>query len=312
LTNANRQPLPFHREMEFEYGTLREIAPGLRRLVCENPGQFTFNGTNCYVVGRGEVAVIDPGPAEGRHLEALLAGLGRERVTHILITHCHSDHSGAAEALKHATGAVLCGLPRSPDDPARGAKAPSGADFLAPVAYDQTLKNGDRIKRASFEIEAIHTPGHAPDHLCFYLSQQNLLLSGDHVMGWNTTVVAPPEGHMGSYMRSLELLLWRHETAYYPAHGGPVSQPRRLVKALIMHRRWREGEIVEWLRQGLKRVGELLPRIYPGLDPALEHAAALALLGQLEFMVEKGMAASREPGPLSLDHEFSLLAGGTA
>ena len=259
-----------------------------------------------HVVGDGEVAVIDPGPAAGEQLDVLCDALKGETVSHILVTHCHADHSGAAEALKARTGAPTCGMPRPEGAPSAGAKGPSGKSFAVPVAFDSPLQHGGSIEGGGWELQAIHTPGHAPDHLCFYWPEANVLFSGDTVMGWNTSVIAPPEGHMGSYLRSLDFLMERKEAVYFPAHGAPIYEPQRYVKALIFHRRWREMEIVECLRAGLATIGEMVPRIYNGLDPSLKGAASMAVFAQLEYLAEKGMVRTRKPGPLAMDQEFAL------
>ncbi len=306
MSADKKQQPPFHREMQFQYGVLQQIAPDLRRLVCHNPSPFTFKGTNTYVLGRDNVAIIDPGPVPGEQLDILCEQLSGEHITHILLTHCHSDHSGAAALLKERTGAELCGMPRAADDPSLSAAGPSGSRSVTPVAFDRVLEHGSIVAGEGWEVEAIHTPGHAPDHLCFSVRGRNMLLSGDHVMGWNTSVVAPPEGNMGDYMRSLELLMAREEAMYYPGHGGPVSEPQRFVKALIFHRRWRESEINECLREGLSKIDQVVPKLYPSIDPALTRAAAFAVLAQLEFMVEKGIVKMLRPGPLAIDQEFGL------
>ncbi len=306
MSSQTQKTPPFSREMQFQYGALERVAPGLRRIVCHNPGPFTFKGTNLYVIGEGKVAVVDPGPGDGEQLDVLLNTLAGETITHILVTHCHSDHSGAVRVLRERTGAIVCGMPRAAGHPGTGVNSPSGRGFVTPVDFDITLEHGGRIVGAGWEAEALHTPGHAPDHLCFYLPVQNILLSGDHVMGWNTSIVAPPEGHMGSYMRSLELLMERDDAVYFPGHGGPVKEPQRYVKALIFHRRWREGEVMECLRAGHRTIAEMMPRMYAGIDPALSGAAALAIFAQLEFLAEKGAIVTRKPGPLAMDQEFAL------
>ncbi len=298
MSSKRQKTPPFSREMTFKYGELEQVAPGLRRIVCHNPGPFTFKGTNLYVIGEGEVAVADPGPAAGAQLDVLASALKGETITHILATHCHADHTGAAAALKERTGALVCGMPRAANALNRTS--------VVPVAFDLPLQHGSKIAGSSWEAEAIHTPGHAPDHLCFYLPRQNILLSGDHVMGWNTSVVAPPEGHMGSYMRSLELLMARKDPVYFPGHGGPVHEPQRYVKALVFHRRWREGEVIECLREGLVSAAEMVSRIYNNIEPSLSGAAAMSVFAQLEFLAEKGKVVARKPGPLTLDQEFEL------
>jgi glyoxylase-like metal-dependent hydrolase (beta-lactamase superfamily II) len=308
LTDAQPKTPPFSREMDFRYGAIEQVAPGLRRIVCHNPGAMTFKGTNLYVIGEGRVAVVDPGPASSEQLDVLQAGLEGETITHILLTHCHGDHSGAAQALKARTGAAACGMPRAVGEPGLAAGGPSGRSFVVPVEFDIPLSHGTTLAGEGWQVEAAHTPGHAPDHLCFHLAGRNILLSGDHVMGWNTSVIAPPEGHMGSYMRSLELLMTRvDDLTYFPGHGGPIHEPQRFVKALMFHRLWRESQITECLRAGSSTIAEIVPRIYNGIEPGLLRAAALAVLAQLEYMTEKGTVALLKAGPLCMDQEFALI-----
>jgi glyoxylase-like metal-dependent hydrolase (beta-lactamase superfamily II) len=306
LTAETERTPPFSRHMDFKYDALEPVAPGLRRIVCHNPGFFTFKGTNLYVIGKGEVAIIDPGPENGGQLEVLEEALKGETITHIFVTHCHSDHSGAVAELRGRTGATVCGMPRVSGDPAVGKKGPSGRNYIVPVDFDVALASGSKLSGASWKMEAIHTPGHAPDHLCYSLPEQNILLSGDHVMGWNTSVIAPPEGHMGSYMNALELLMDRQESVYFPGHGGPVREPQRFVKALIFHRRWRESEIIECLKEGIGTISEMVPRMYKGIEPSLSGAAALSVFAQLEYLAEKGTIIMRKPGILGMDQEFAL------
>ncbi len=307
MTTKDRQPLPFQREMLFEYGKLQELTPGLRRLVCQNPGPFTFKGTNTYILGRGDVAVVDPGPLSDEHLDNLQRSLAGERVTHILVTHCHSDHSGAVADLKQRTGAQVCGMPRASDDPALVATSPSGAKFVAPVNFDRNLTTGDQVHGNGWRVEAIHTPGHAPDHLCYAVPDENLLLAGDHVMGWSTTVIAPPEGNLGRYQTSLELISNRSEGIFYPGHGGPITEPQRLIRALLIHRRLREAEILELLRQDISSIDRLVPKIYAEIQSSLAGAAALTVFAQLEWLVERGIVKTTKPGPLSRVQEFAIV-----
>ncbi len=301
------EQIPFQKEMRFEYGVTSEVAPGVRRLVAPNPGPMTDHGTNTYIIGRGSVAVIDPGPESPDHLQALLDELAREgeRVSHILITHTHLDHCAGLAALKAATGALTAGFGsvglRQTDT-----LGPSGRSFAdGQFAPDIPLRDGEVLSGEGWEMTALHTPGHAPDHLCFEYAPARALFSGDHVMGWNTSVIAPPEGHMGAYLESLHRLLDFGHTAHFPGHGGWIDQPQRLVKAYIMHRRWRENEIVQAMQAGAPSVPEITARVYAGLPEHLERAAQLSVLAHLERLVETGRAEST--GPISLEASFWLI-----
>ncbi len=291
--------LPFSREFEATPGVAEEVGPGLRRLLANNPNPFTFKGTNTYIVGTGEVAVVDPGPDDDEHLNAILAELAKngERVTHIFLTHTHKDHSAGLTRFAEMTGAEVLGYGSTPEERGAVQLSPSAESFLdADFTPDRRLTGGEKIEGGNWSLEAIFTPGHAPDHLCFALNDGQILLSGDHVMGWNTTVVAPPEGDMGDYIRSLEVLLGRPEQVYFPGHGGRVDQAQRLVKAFIMHRRWRESQILECLRDGLDTIDSIVPRIYEGLASSLTDAAAYSVLGHLKLLVETGrVAADSQP-----------------
>jgi len=293
----NKKPsatkLAFNREMNFDYGVLQPILPGVRRLVANNAGPFTFKGTNTYVIGRGEVAVIDPGPDDADHIEALIRELSGERISHILVTHTHRDHTDGVARLRERTGATLLGY--GPTGEERGVRTPEGTDasFVdGDFAPDKTLREGDTVRGENWALDAIHTPGHAPDHLCFALMGERTVFSGDHVMGWNTTIVAPPEGHMGRYIGSLERLMKRHDKVFLPAHGGRIETPQRVVKAYIMHRKWREGAIYTCLEDGLDSIPEIVAKIYPDLNPDLFGAAALSVLAHLEYLSERGLVDS--------------------
>ncbi len=300
------EQIPFQKEMSFDYGVASEIAPGVRRLVAPNPGPMTDHGTNTYIVGRGNVAVIDPGPDSADHLQALLDELARngERVTHILITHTHLDHCAGLAALQSATGALTAGF-GSVGLRQTNTLGPGGRSFAdGRFAPDVRLRDGDVVSGENWEITALHTPGHAPDHLCFDYAPARALFSGDHVMGWNTSVIAPPEGHMGAYLQSLHRLLAFGHEAFFPGHGGAIDQPQRLVKAFIMHRRWREHEIIEAMQSGARSVPEITARVYAGLPAHLERAAQLSVLAHLERLVENGRASVS--GPISLEASFRL------
>jgi glyoxylase-like metal-dependent hydrolase (beta-lactamase superfamily II) len=300
------EQIPFKKEMRFEYGVAREIAPGVRRLVAPNPGAMTHHGTNTYIVGRGEVAVIDPGPDSEDHRNALLETLAAtgEHVTHFLLTHTHLDHCAGLAALQAATGAQTAGFGsvglRQTDRLGPGGRSFADGAF----APDIPLGDRDTLAGKDWTLTALHTPGHAPDHLCYEFAASGVLFSGDHVMGWNTSVIAPPEGHMGDYLASLHRLLDYGHEVYFPGHGGRIEQPQRLVKAFIMHRRWRESEVVESMTAGARTVPEITAQVYAGLPEHLTRAAQLSVLAHLERLVENGRA--RASGPVTLDDTFSL------
>lgn len=291
--------LPFAREFDFDYGVAGEVTPGVRRIVANNPSPFTFKGTNSYIVGYGEVALIDPGPDDQAHRDAIFAELAKkgERISHILLTHTHKDHSAGLAAMAETTGAPVAGYGSDPEKRAAFQLNPASEAILdVDFRPDTPLRGGEVIQGRNWALEAVHTPGHAPDHIAFAMAGTNILFSGDHVMGWNTSVVAPPEGNMADYIRSLELLLKRSEDVYYPGHGGAVHQAQRLVKAFIMHRRWRETQILEALRSGLDAIPAIVAKIYPEISASLRDAAGYSVLAQLELLVETGQVLA-EPGP---------------
>ncbi len=310
--------LAFNRTIEFEYGIARELAPGVRRIVAQNPGPFTFKGTNTYLVGTDELAVIDPGPDDEAHVEAVLRAAASARISHILVTHTHRDHTGAVAALKARTGATV--LAYGPTGKPRGARtsSPSGKVFVdLDFEPDETLRDGDIVAGAGWSFDVLHTPGHAPDHLCFALSGRRTVFTGDHVMGWNTTVVAPPEGHMGDYMASLEALLARNDLVFLPGHGGRIRTPRRVVKAYLLHRKWRESAIYACLEKGARFIPQIVASVYTNLEPHLYPAAALSVLAHLELLAERGqvlVGSQSQPGsapaqPAAIEAAFSLPRG---
>src|SRR5665213_3015864 len=279
--------IPFRRDFAFEYGRLEPVAPGIRRIVARNPGPFTFRGTGTYVVGEGEVAVIDPGPDLPEHVEALLMDLAGETVTHILVTHTHRDHSPAAAAVKAATGAPTYGFGPHAGGRRGEAGVEEGGDW--DFAPDITLRDGDAIDGAGWRFEAVHTPGHTSNHLCFALPDSGILFSGDHVMGWSTSVIAPPDGDMAAYMASLDKLLGRGDAVYWPTHGPAITEPKAHVRAFIAHRREREAGILACLRDGVGRIDAMVERLYVGLDPNLKRAAGRSVLAHLVDLVGRGI-----------------------
>ncbi len=296
--------LDFKTDMSFRYGVASGLGPGVMRLVCENPGAFTFKGTNTYLVGSTELAVIDPGPRDDKHIDDILKAAGGRAITHILITHTHRDHVDNAEALKQATGATTCGYRRTGAERGNIENSPSGTEFVdIDFAPDIELAHGDVVTGADWALSALHTPGHAPDHICYALHGRDILFSGDHVMAWNTTVVAPPEGRMADYLASLQLLLDRRESLYLPGHGGRITEATRMVKAYLLHRRWREQAIVAAIRDGRETVREVAELIYDKLDPKLHTAALLSVMAHVEHLIEREIVSGE--GPLSFDQRLS-------
>jgi glyoxylase-like metal-dependent hydrolase (beta-lactamase superfamily II) len=289
--------IPFRREFSFEYGRLERVAPGIRRIVARNPSPFTFRGTGTYVVGDGEVAVIDPGPDLDEHVAALLAGLSGERVTHILITHTHNDHSPAAAALKTATGAPTYGFGPHAGGKRGDPAVEEGGDW--DFTPDVTVHDGDAIAGSGWRFEAVHTPGHTSNHLCFALPEQGILFSGDHVMGWSTSVIAPPDGEMSAYMASLDKLLGRQDAVYWPTHGPAITQPQAHVRAFVAHRREREAGIVECLAAGSERIDAIVDKLYVGLQPGLRRAAGRSVHAHLIDLAGRGIVES--DGPPTID-----------
>ena len=298
--------IPFKKTMEFAYGEPRELAPGVVRLVANNPSPFTFHGTNTYLVGTKELALIDPGPEDPAHFEAIMRTAAGRPITHIFITHTHRDHTDGLERLRTATGAKVCARGRSMRAPRNLKTSPSGAEFIdIEFTPDLVMGDGDAVSGADWRLEALFTPGHAPDHLCFAESSSNVLFCGDHVMGWNTTVVAPPEGNMSDYMRSLEKLLDRKESVFMPGHGGRIEQAGRMVKAYIVHRRWREQAILDAVRQGHITIDRIVAAVYDGLDPRLVKAASLSVLAHIESLIDRGLVSC--DGPPDLDRPVAAV-----
>ena len=271
---------------DFPTGEVIELEPLVRRVLAPNPGPFTYSGTQTYIVGRGEVAVIDPGPDDRRHVDAVLKAVARERVRTILCTHTHRDHSPAAPALKAATGAEIVGCaPLVLED--SGPRA--DAAFDRSYAPDRVLGDGERVGGSGWTLEAVATPGHTSNHLCFALLETGALFTGDHVMGWSTTVVSPPDGDMAAYMASLDKLGARHDRIYYPAHGEAVDRPQRLIRGLAGHRKSREGQILRLLKQGERPIPAMVEKMYVGLDPRLHGAAGRSVLAHLIDLNQRGL-----------------------
>jgi glyoxylase-like metal-dependent hydrolase (beta-lactamase superfamily II) len=272
-------------------GRVERLGGRIRRILAPNPSPFTYTGTQTYIVGEGDVAVIDPGPDLPAHLEALTAALEGERVTAILCTHTHRDHSPASRPLQAATGAPIVGCaPLSLRD--SGPRADEAFDF--DYRPDRILAEGDRASGPGWTLEAVATPGHTSNHLCLAFEQEGALFTGDHVMGWSTTVVAPPDGDMADYMASLDRLLLREDLVYYPAHGPAVQEPHAHVRRLIAHRRMRERQILGQLELGEGRIPAMVEALYRDIDPRLFPAAGRSVLAHLVDLERRGLV--REEG----------------
>jgi glyoxylase-like metal-dependent hydrolase (beta-lactamase superfamily II) len=299
--------IPFNRDFACAYGVAETLSPLVRRVVARNPSPFTFKGTGTYIVGRGQVAMIDPGPDLADHVAALLDALRGESVTHILITHTHLDHSPAAAAVKRATGARTYGYGRhgsgrAEDRAGVGGRTEEGGDH--DFVPDMQLRDGDAVTGPGWRLDAIETPGHTSNHLSFHLAEENTLFSGDHVMGWSTSVIAPPDGDMASYMRSLEKLLRREDALYRPTHGPAIADPRPFVRSFIAHRNERADAILARLAAGDRTIDEIVREVYRGLDQRLVHAAGRSVLAHLVALVEEGRVLA--DGPPRLDASFRL------
>lgn len=311
--NPMPTPLPLNRAYDPAYGAAIRLSPRVLRVLARNPSPFTFHGTGTYIVeGEGTAAVIDPGPIEPAHLDAILSALGGRRVTHILITHTHHDHSPLAADLKARTGAQTWGYgPHGSGPHEEGTPAiEEGGDMT--FVPDVEVRDGDIIAGEGFTIEALHTPGHTSNHLCFRLLEERALFTGDHVMGWSTTVVGPPDGDMRAYMQSLRRLTDTADEVFYPTHGAPVGgphdalarSPADFAKALVLHREEREAQILAAIRSGLATIPDMVADIYKDVDKRLHPAAGLSVLAHLKGMAADGRV--RTDGEASARARYSL------
>ena len=295
--------IPFVRDLEFKYGAVAQVSPLVRRVVAENPGPFTYLGTGVYIIGRGDVAVIDPGPMMEDHFEALKAALKGERITHVLVTHSHMDHSPLAHPLAKWAGCKVY---------AAGSAIPSESEVRMEAgddlrfAPDVVVKDGDVFKGSNWTIEAITTPGHTSNHVCFALKEENALFSGDHVMGWSTTVISPPDGHMGDYFASLEKIRKRGFSTIWPTHGPPITDVAPFLDAYITHRQAREQMIIGRLKAGDTLIPKMVEVIYKDVDKRLHPAACHSVLAHVIHLVETGKV--KADGPFNLTTEYHPLA----
>jgi glyoxylase-like metal-dependent hydrolase (beta-lactamase superfamily II) len=270
-------------------GQAIQLEPLVARVLAANPSPFTYTGTQTYLVGTHDLAVIDPGPDLPEHVDALTAAIAGRPVVAIMCTHTHRDHSPASRAIAAATGAPIIGCaPLTLDDDGPRADAAFDRDY----APDRVLNDGERITGRDWTLAAVATPGHTSNHLCFALEESGVLFTGDHIMGWSTSVVAPPDGDMGDYMASLEKLLAREDRVYYPAHGDAVEKPQRLVRGMMGHRKQREGQILRLLDAQVGEIPAMVEKMYVGLDPRLTGAAGRSVLAHLLDLQNRGLAHS--------------------
>ncbi len=294
--------IPFVREMAFAYGEAQEVSPLIRRLVANNPGPFTFYGTGVYIIGAGDsVAMIDPGPAGDAHQDDLKRALDGRRLTHIFVTHGHMDHSPAARPLAEATGALIyaSGLPFSAVESDVRMEAGDDDGFKPDVA----LNDGEIVRGDGWTIEAVFTPGHTSHHMAYALHEENALFPGDHIMGWSTTVISPPDGDMDDYLRSLEKVRARGFDVLWPTHGPPIRAPQAFIDAYVAHRLAREDQILAQLRQGRTTIKEMVPVMYADVDPRLHPAACHSVLAHMIRLVKVG--AVRADGAPTIETRYA-------
>ena len=298
--------IPFVRDFDFAWGRRDQVSPLIQRVIAENPGPFTFTGTGTYIIGRdtpwARVAVIDPGPPDETHLKALLAAVAGRTVGHVLVTHTHRDHSPLARPFAEATGATI--LAAEPPPVVIHASGPSEEGDDEAFAPDVVLTGGEIVEGDGWTIEALATPGHASNHMAFVLKEENALFCGDHVMGWSTTVVAPPDGDMSDYMASLDAVIARKFAVLWPTHGAPVTEPAAFLAAYRAHRVAREDQVLARLAAGDQRIAEMIPVLYATVDQRLWPAASLSVLAHLIKLVREGRVAAAPAA--TLDAAYSL------
>ncbi len=277
--------MKFNRELDFTYGEADQLASGLRRVIARNPGPFTFHGTGTYIIGQGKVAVIDPGPLLEDHLNAILTATKGEQITHIFVTHTHGDHAPLAAPLKERTGAMILGCAPAPSTALPSHEEEHNTGY----APDHVLADGERIEGPGWALEAVHTPGHTASHLCFAWRERSILFPGDHVMGWSTTIISPPDGDMAAYMNSLDRLEERPESVYYPAHGPAIENAHEHIRALRRHRLQREAQLLELLKEGISTIPAMVEAAYPDLPRMMHPAAERSVLAHLIKLEEEGL-----------------------
>jgi glyoxylase-like metal-dependent hydrolase (beta-lactamase superfamily II) len=293
--------IPYVRDLEFKYGEVAQVSPLIRRVIANNPGPFTYLGTGVYIIGKGDVAVIDPGPLLDEHLEALKRALQGERITHIFTTHTHMDHSPMAHPLAAWAKARIFGRPDPVTDHAEITLEEGGESGFTPDVF---VNDGDVFHGPGWTIEAIATPGHMSNHVCYALREENALFSGDHIMGWSTTVITPPDGSMRDYFASLDKVKARGFSTIWPSHGPPITKVDPFIDAYISHRKAREQSIVDRLKAGDTLIPKMVETIYKDVDKRLHPAACHSVLAHIIQLVEEGRV--KASGPLTMQTEYRL------
>lgn len=280
--------LAFSKEFHFEYGQAEQLSPLIRRVIANNPGPFTYTGTGVYIVGHEQVCVIDPGPADDQHFEALSDALAGETVSHVLVTHHHMDHSPLAHPLAEKFGAKVYGFGAQARAPVEGEVRLEAGDDLR-FAPDVEIRNGWQIKGPGWTMQALETPGHTSNHMAYALTEENSLFCGDHIMGWSTTVISPPDGHMGDYLSSLKKVQARKFSRLYPTHGTPITEDvNGFIQSYIDHRLTRETQILDQIAQGRQLIPEMVAQIYAHVDKRLHPAASHSVLAHIIHLYERG------------------------
>ncbi|MEM9622817.1 MAG: MBL fold metallo-hydrolase, partial [Pseudomonadota bacterium] len=269
--------IPFRRQLDFNYGASDTIGPGIRRVIAENPSPFTLYGTGTYIIGTGEVAVIDPGPADPVHIRAILDAVQGETITHILVTHTHMDHSPGCRILQqHCDAKTYAYGPHGAGKLEEGVTVEEGGDME--FQPDVLVQHGDVLTGNDWSVECVYTPGHTSNHMCFALREAKALFTGDHVMGWSTSIISPPDGDMAAYMQSLEMLLERDDQIYWPTHGPAIEDTKGHVQAFIAHRQEREQQILHCIDEGVHQILDMVPMMYADTPEFMYPAAARSVM----------------------------------
>lgn len=290
-----------------KHGTAVVLSERVSRITAPNASPFTFHGTNTYLVGVDRLAIIDPGPMIESHVDAIVSAVGERPVSHIIVTHTHADHSPACAPLKKHFNAPTYG--EGPHRAARdlylGEVNPLDASADKDFVPDHVLADGDVIEGQGWTLQAVTTPGHTANHMAFSLREEKALFSGDHVMAWSTSIVAPPDGSMSDFMASLDKLMGRDEEVFYPGHGGRVEEPAKFMRGLKTHRLMREGGIMERLKAGDRTIPQMVAVMYRDVNPKLHGAAGLSVLAHLEDLVGRGIVQTN--GAPSITCEYGLV-----